>query len=345
MADQQSTISLPPLYNISIGHFFSRALALAAKLKLADLMKNGPRRCEDLAAATGTNATALRRVMRLLVSVGIFDEIESGEFKLTPAGEPLRTDVPGSMRAMVMLFAGVGIQDGWKELEYCVATGEPSFRKHSPDANAFTAMFADPEAAKIFDQAMATFTAQTSIAIAAAYDFSRFGRIADIGGGNGALMIGILRANPGLRGVVFDQPGTAERASAAISEAGLTSRCEAIGGDFFKDIPPGCDAYLLKHVIHDWNDDEAIRILSNCHRAMKSAATLIVAEGVYPKKISESELCRGATATDVNMLVSTGGRQRSEADFRALFNATGFRLTQIVSTPARLSLVEGQRTP
>ena len=343
MATQQTTISLPPLYRISIGHFFSRALALAAKLNLADLMKEGPRRCEDLAAATGTNAVALRRVVRLLVSAGIFDEMENGEFKLTPAGEPLRTDVPGSMRAMVMLFAGERIQDGWKELEYCVTTGAPWFRKHSPDATAFTAFAADPEAAKIFDQAMATFAPQTSAAIAASYDFSRFGRIVDIGGGTGALMIGILRANPNLRGVVFDQPNTAERARAAISEAGLNSRCEAVGGDFFKEVPAGCDAYLIKHVIHDWNDDDAIKILRNCHRAMKSDATLILAEGVYPAKITSSELCRGATATDVNMLVSTGGRQRSEAEFRALFKASGFNLTQIVPTPARLSLVEGRK--
>ena len=344
MASPQGTISLPPLYQISIGHFFSRALALAAKLNLADLVKDGPRHCEDLAVATGTNAAALKRVMRLLVSAGIFDELESGEFKLTVGGEPLRTDVPGSMRAMVMLFAGVSIQDGWKELEYCVTTGEPWFRKHSPDATAFTAFNADPEAAKIFDQAMATFAPATSAAIAASYDFSRFGRVVDIGGGTGALMIGILRANPSLHGVVFDQPNTAERARTASSEAGLASRCEAIGGDFFKEVPAGCDAYMLKHVIHDWNDDDAIRILRNCHRAMKSDATLIVAEGVYPAKIASTELCRGATATDVNMLVSTGGRQRSEAEFRALFEASGFDLTQIVATPARLSLIEGRKT-
>src|SRR5262249_2435451 len=155
---------------------------------------------------------ALRRVLRLLASVGVFEEREDGRFGLLPPGDLLRTGVPGSMRSSVRVFAGVSIQDSWKELEYCVRTGHPAFHKHDPNATAFTAMAKDPEAERIFDEAMATFAPQTAAAVAAGYDFSRFGTLVDVGGGNGALLIGLLRANPKLRGIVFDQPSVAERA-------------------------------------------------------------------------------------------------------------------------------------
>jgi hypothetical protein len=329
------------LYQLGIGHYFSRALALAAKLGLADLMKDGPRRAADLAEATGTNAAALNRMMRLLASVGIFEERDAGSFALTPRGELLRSDVPGSMRSSVLLFAGIGIHDAWKELEYCVRTGEPAFRRTSPDGDPFSAIAANPEQAKIFDEAMAAFAPVTAAAIAAAYDFSAFARVVDVGGGNGALLIGILGANPKLRGVVFDLPHAAEKARAKIAQAGLGARCDAIGGDFFKEVPGGADAYLIKHVIHDWNDERAAAILASVRRAMPPHAKLLIAEGVYPERIVDSEASRGAAANDVNMLVATGGRQRSEAEFSALYTSAGFRLNRIVPTPARLSIIEG----
>ena len=328
------------LYQMSIGHYLSRALALAAKLKLADLLKDGPKNYGEVASATGTHAPSLRRVMRLLASAGIFVEQENGDFALTPIGDYLRSDVPGSMRASVMLFAGVGIQDAWKELEYCVQTGEPAFRRTNPDADPFTLMAEGPNA-KIFDEAMATFAPQTSAAIAGAYDFSGFQSLVDIGGGNGALLIGILKANPTLRGIVFDLPHNSDTAKDKIAEAGLASRCEAIGGDFFKEVPSEGDAYIIKHVIHDWNDDRAAAILKNVRRAMGPNGKLLISEGLYPAHIEPSDICRGAAANDVNMLVSTGGRQRSEAEFRSLFEKSGFKLTKIVPTPARLSIIEG----
>ena len=250
------------LYRIGIGHYFSRALALAAKLGIADLLNDGRRHYDDLAKATGTHAPSLNRVMRLLASVGIFEEREGGNFALTPLAELLRTGVPGSMRSSVLLFAGIGIQDAWKELEYCVQTGEPAFRRTSPlDADPFSQIAQNPEMAKIFDEAMATFAPLTAAAIAASYGFSPFRKLVDIGGGNGSLLIGILKANPNLHGVVFDLPHAAEKARGKIAEAGLQSRCEAFAGDFFKEVPAGADAYIIKHVIHDWNDDRATAIL------------------------------------------------------------------------------------
>jgi hypothetical protein len=281
--------------------------------------------------------------MRLLASAGVFTDEGGGRFSLTPLGELLRADVPGSMRAAVLLFAGVGIQDSWKDLEYCVRTGEPAFRRANPDGDAFSALAGDPERAAVFDEAMAAFTAQTALAVAASYDFSSYRRVVDVGGGNGALLMGILRANPNLRGVVFDRPDAATRAADKIAAAGFASRCEAVGGDFFETVPGGADAYLLKHVIHDWDDARAVAILRNCHRAMPPHAKLLVIEGIYPAKIDQSDVSRGAAANDVNMLVSTGGRQRSEAEFRALFTEAGFGLSRIVPTAVRVCIIEGVR--
>ncbi len=336
---------LPPgiqLYQLGTGHYVSRAMYLAAKLDLAGHIARGARDFRALAKATDTDAPSLRRVLRLLASVGIFEEREDGEFALTALGDILRDDAPGSMRASVMLFTGPGIQEGWGELEYCVRTGEPAYRKLRPnDADAFSSISRDPEAAAIFDKAMATFAPQTSAAIAAGYDFGQFGVLADVGGGNGALMIGILRANPKLRGMVFDQPHVIERARAHVASAGFADRCELVGGSFFEKLPSGADAYLLKHVIHDWNDEKARAILRGVRAVVPPHGKLLIVEGVYPAKIERTLEGRGAAANDVNMLVSTGGRQRSEAEFRELYAASGFRLTAIVPTPARVSVIEG----
>jgi SAM-dependent methyltransferase len=269
----------------------------------------------------------------------VFSEDEQGGFGLTPLGEALRSDAPGSARAMVLLFAGIGIQDAWKELEYCVRTGQPAFRKQSPDGDAFSSM--DAEQVAIFDAAMATFAPQSAAAIAAAYDFSRFERVVDVGGGNGAILLGLLAAHPKLRGVVFDRPQASEGARRKIAEAGLAERCEFVSGDFFESVPAGADAYVIKHVIHDWDDARATRILQSIRRAMAPGARLLLAEGVYPGRIDTSLASRGAAANDVNMLVATGGRQRSEEEFRALYAAAGFALEKIIPTPAPLCIVEG----
>jgi O-methyltransferase domain len=344
-AQNDATAALPPpiaLYQLAIGHYVSRALDLAARLGLADLLRSGPRSAPELADASGANAAALRRVLRLLVSVGVFDEDAEDRFSLTPLGEFLRSDVDGSMRSAVRLFAGVDVQDSWKELEYCVRTGQPAFRKTSPHGDAFSSMAEKPEQAAVFDEAMAAFTQRTAIAVAAAYDFSRFATIADIGGGNGALLIGILQAHRQPKGIVFDQPTAVERARREIERSGMTSRCDAVSGSFFEAVPPGADAYLLKHVIHDWDDEQATAILARCRAAIGDEGTLLLVEGIYPEHIDRSLGSRGAAANDVNMLVCTGGRQRSEREFRELFAAAGFQLTRIVPTPANVCVIEGR---
>jgi hypothetical protein len=344
-AARSAASSLPPpllLYQLATGHYVSRALFVAAKLGIADLLKDGPRHPSDLAKATETHAPSLNRVMRLLASVGVFTEDETGNFALTPMGECLRSAVPESSRAMVMLFSGNRVTEAWKDLEYSVRTGEPAYRQRGV-TDPFLDPLRTPEEEASFDEAMADFTRRAAVAVASAFDFTPFTTLVDVGGGNGALLIGILRAYPGLRGIVFDQPAAAERAKAQIEQSGLAGRCQAIGGDFFKEAPVGGDAYILKHVIHDWDDERAVAILRNCHRAMGPEGKLLIVEGVYPPRIDASAEHWGAAANDVNMLVATGGRQRSESEFRALYKSAGFKLTRIVPTAARVSVIEGVR--
>ena len=245
---------------------------------------------------------------------------------------------------MVMHFSGNRIQENWKELEYCVQTGEPAYRRRGindpfldPDP------LRTPEEAANFDAAMADLTRVAAVAIAAAYDFALFRTLVDVGGGNGALMIALLKANPMPRGIIYDRPAAAESAKKQIEDNGLAGRCTAIGGDFFKEVPAGGDAYILKHVIHDWDDDRAVAILRNCHHAMAQHGRLLIVEGVYPPRIDQSAESRRAAANDANMLVSTGGRQRSEIEFRSLYEAAGFKFMKIVSTTAPVSLIEGVR--
>ena len=342
-ADQDPTMaSMPPavqLYFLAIGFYVSRALHLAAKLGIADLIADGQHTAEQLAKTTETHAPSLRRVLRLLTSAGVFAENKDGSFALTPLSEALRTGVPGSARHSVMLFGG-GTQDIWADLMYTVQTGEPAFRR-AGFADPFERIRQDPEGAANFDAAMADFTKMAAIAVAAAYDFSKFRTLVDVGGGSGALIAGILKATPTLRGILFDRPDVAERGKRYLAESGLEARCEVVGGDFFKEVPRGADAYIIKHVIHDWNDEQATAILKNCRSAIAPNGKLLVFEGVYPEHIDQSLISRGAASNDVNMLVATGGRQRSEAEFHSLFKAAAFELTRIVPTPARVSVIEG----
>jgi hypothetical protein len=342
MADIDERQQLPPqavLYRMAIGHYVSRALALMAKLGIADLLAGGALGAEDLAAETETHAGALRRVLRLLASVGVVAEQEDGRFANTALGEYLRAGAPDSARAMVLLFAGVSIQDSWKDLEYCVRTGEPAFRKRGV-TDPFAEIAENPEDAANFDAAMAAGTRMTAMAVAASYDFSTSQTVVDVGGGNGTLLLGILAAHPHLDGVVFDLPEVADRGVAEVAAAGLADRCRTAGGDFFETVPTGGDLYLLKHVIHDWDDERAAVILRNCRQAMSDDAKVVIIEGLYPERIDQSMVSRGAAANDVNMLVSTGGRQRSETEFRSLLESAGLTLERIIPTPAMVSLIE-----
>ena len=318
--------ALPPghaLYRMAMGHFVPRALALAAKLGIADLLKDGPRGAPDLAAATRTHAPALARVLRLLAGAGVFAELPDGTFALTPLGEPLRADAPDSARALVLLLAGDEMQDCWKDLENCVQTGEPVFRRTAPGAESSYALVADrPELTAPFDQAMAAFAPWVTAAVTAAIDFAAFGKVVDVGGGNGAKLIGILKACPGLTGVIFDQPHTAARARERVAAAGLADRCEVVAGSFFDGVPGGADVYLLQNVLVDWDDARAAAILRNCRAAMPPHGRVLIVEEVSSERVGPSDALWGVAGIDVLMLVCTGGRQRTAEGFRDFRNGT-----------------------
>ena len=333
---------LPPpmvLYQLASGHYLSQALYVAAELGIADLLADGPQMPETLAAQTDTHAASLRRVLRLLVTAGVFAENADGRFALTPVGSFLRSG-PGSFRAAARLFGGPRVWQAWGDLLNTVRTGEPAFARLF-GTDSFGYFEAHPEEAAVFDEAMSGFTSMVSVAVAAAYDFSSMRAVIDLGGGVGTLLTGILHANPHLRATVLDLPRLAEGARRQIVAAGLADRYQFVGGDIFEAVPAGFDAYLLKHVIHDWDDARAVRILATCRRAMRPEAKLLIVEGVYPPRVDASPESRGAAANDVNMLVCTGGRQRSEMEFRDLYAAAGFRLTRIVPTMAMSSVIEG----
>ena len=333
---------LPPpmvLYRLATAHYLSQAVYVAAKLGIADHLADGPQSHDALAKATGTHAPSLRRVLRLLATADVLAEREDGRFELTTVGSFLKSG-PGSFRAAAQLFGGPMVWQSWGDLLTTVRTGETALHRVFR-TDSFAYFDAHPDEAAVFDEAMGSFTAMTGIAVAAAYDFSSMRRIIDLGGGQGALLAGILRANPDLRGIVFDMPRLAEGARREIAAAGLADRCEFVGGDFFEAVPAGFDAYLLKHVIHDWDDAKATRILRTARTAMGPAAKVLIVEGVYPPRIDGSPESQGAARNDVNMMVCTGGRQRSEAEFRELYESAGLRLTRIVPTLGMVCVIEG----
>ncbi len=332
----QATDVPPPvaLLQLVTGYWVSQAIYVAAKLGIADLLKDGPKNDGELAKATGTHGRSLYRLLRALASVGVFAEAEDGRFGLTPLGECLQTGIPGSVRA-ITINHGERLYRPWGELLHSVRTGEPAVK------HVFECLAQNPESAAIFTEAMAEFTTQVSTAVVAAYDFSRCSKIVDVGGGNGTLLLSILQANPQMSGVLFDLPYVVEDARKHIAATDLTGRCEVVAGDFFASVPGGGDAYILKSIIHDWDDERALKILQNCHRAMAENGKLLLVEGVIPPG---NEPFFGKLV-DLNMLVMAGGGEHTEAEYRALFAAAGFTLTNVVplQSPFSFSVIEGVR--
>jgi SAM-dependent methyltransferase len=336
-----SPAGLPPqwaLYQLVTGHYISRAVYVAAKLRIADRLGDGPQHYTELAKATGAHAPSLYRLMLLLASAGVFAEKESGCFGLTPIGEYLRTDIPGSRRAQALLLAGPAQQRSWSRLLDIVQTGEIPSGK-----SAFQFLAKNPEEAAIFNEGMTAGSTETAAAVTAAYDYSQFRTIVEVGGGHGALLAAILTANPALRGVLFDLPHVIEGAKKQIEAAGLPERCELVAGDFFDEVPGGGDAYILKSVIHDWDDTHSVAILKNIHRAMAGQGRLLLVEMTFPARVNQTPRSQMIAGSDVNMLVNVGGRERTEAEFGALLDAAGFRLTSVIPTGGLWSVVEGVR--
>ncbi len=298
------------------GFQVSQALHVAATLGIADLLADGPRTSDDLAAATETHPRALYRVLRALASASVFHEEAERRFSLTELGECLRSDAPESLAGWAAFIGRPYYWQAWGDLLHSVRTGENAFRHiHGTDPWSYRARHAEESA--IFDRAMTGVSRQNTQSAVVAYDFGQFRRIMDVGGGQGALLAAILAKHPHVSGVLFDQPHVVSRAERTLQAAGVIDRCEIVGGDFFVAVPEGGDAYLLRAVLHDWEDAEAAAILRTCRRAMGPDARLLVLEWV----LAGPNEGRAAKFSDLNMLVSPGGQERTREEYAALFEA------------------------
>jgi hypothetical protein len=320
------------------GYWISQALYVAAKLGLADLVKSGPRSADDLAKATGTHAPSLYRLLRALASVGVFAEEHDRRFASTPLADCLRSDLAGSQRSLAIMmgeehFASYG------RLIDSVKTGETAFDKIY-GVGVFEFLAQHPEQGRIFDEAMVGVHGQETAAMLAAYDFSEIGTLADVGGGNGSLLAATLQKHPKLRGMLVDLPNVAGRAKANFEAAGVLDRCQVVSGNFFQAVPGGADAYLMRHIIHDWDDQKATQILLQVHRALAGRGKLLLVEGVVQPGNNPSF----TKLLDLTMLVIPGGKERTEEEYRVLLAGAGFRLARIVPTQSEISVIEAVPT-
>jgi len=317
------------------GKWVSRAISVAAELGIADLLAAGERSTKDLAAACGAHEPSLYRLLRALAGCGIFAETAPRTFALTPLAECLRSDAPDSVRGLARFFATPLTWRSWEYLLDCVRTGETGLKPMGVE-NAFEYLKDHRDEAQIFNEAMTAYSRQEGPAVADAYDFSRFQKVADIAGGHGLLLASVLQRYPAVHGLLFDLPQVIDGAREAIHAANLDTRCETVAGDFFETIPAGADAYMMKHIIHDWDDEQSIRILRNCRRAMAPEGRLLVLEILIPRGNEPSF----AKLLDLEMLVIPGGRERTEEEFRALYGAAGFELTAVIPTRSPISIIE-----
>jgi hypothetical protein len=324
------------LHQMLTGYWISQSLYVVAKLGLPDLLESGPKRPEDLARATGTHAPSLYRLLRALASVGVFSEKPDGTFSQTPMSGGLRSGPTGGQRAMAIMM-GEEHYRAWGELLYSVRTGKPAF-DHLYGKPIFQYLAEHPEQARNFDDAMTGVHGAETRAMLNAYDFSRIATLVDMGGGNGSLLSAVLGQHTTMKGILFDRPDVVENARGNLRRAGLEKRCTAIGGNFFESVPPGGDAYLFRHIIHDWDDAQALTILRNCRKVMKPKARLLVVESVIPPGNNPFF----GKLLDLTMLVLPGGQERTEAEYAQLFTAAGFRLSRIVPADQEVSVIEGE---
>ncbi|GHF47208.1 O-methyltransferase [Streptomyces mashuensis] len=320
----------------ALGHLHTAALRSAAELRIADHLGAGPRTPEELAGTIGADATVLRRVLRLLASRGIFREDEAGAFHVTPAARMLRTDEPGSLRTAVLMMTDGMFVRAATELTETVRTGEPGFpRVHG--RTLWEHLETDPAARALFHSGMAAYSDPVNDAVAAAYPFPAKGTVVDVGGGRGGLLGSALRHHPGLTGVLLDQ-AAAVREPLLVGDPAVAGRWQAVAGDFLTSVPDGADVYVVKQVLPDWDDENAVRILGACRRAMAPGGRVLVVDAV----LGPDNAPHPGKAVDVMMMTLGGGRHRDLAELDALFAAAGLRRTRVVPTGAPASVVEAE---
>jgi O-methyltransferase domain/Dimerisation domain len=316
------------------GYWTTQIVYTMAKLTIPDLLAEGPQGVDELARATETNASSLYRLMRALASLGLVRERPDGLFETTDLGRCLATGAPGNLRARAILN-GDGWYPAWGDLLDSVRTGEAAFDRVT-GRPLFEHLACNPRTAAVFNETMAGSTESAARAVASAYDFSQSATIVDVGGGTGAFLAGLLEASPHMRGILVDLPNVIPDAEGLLASAGVTDRCEVVAGDFFEAVPAGGDTYILSWVIHDWDDQQSITILKNCRQAMADNTRLLVIEQVIPPGNDPSL----SKLYDLHMLVLTGGRERTENEYRALLAAADFELTRVIHTDAPRSVIE-----
>lgn len=321
------------LISMTSSHWITQAVYVAAKLGLADLLADGSRSSTQLAEATNTHTGSLHRLLRFLAILGVFEQVESDRFALTPVGELLRADVPGSGRCLA-LFRGEESYRAWGDLLHTVKTGEQAFARVI-GAPVFEYLVEHPERAQIFNNAM-TSDSTVVAGIFTAYDLSQFEVVVDVGGGNGTLLASVLSAHPHLRGVLFDRPQVIEAARDNPAVKTVANRCELVAGDFFTSVPAGGDAYVLSRVLHDWDDQDCLSILRQCRIAISSQAKLLIVEPL----LSDQTRFSYVRGFDVNMMVMAGGRGRTEDEFRKLLKTAGFKLVREVPLAVGAHIIE-----
>jgi hypothetical protein len=318
------------------GDWVSKAIQVAAKLGIADELRDGPRACADLAQAVGADAASLFRLLRALASVGVFAEVESGTFGLAPAGYYLRADVPGSFAAMARQHYDVE-WEVWGHLLESVRTGTTAFQLvHG--RSYFDFLGEHPDLARTVYDGWMDYVTSNLIPAALTYDFSSFRLLVDVGGGRGVLATEVLRKNPQLRAVVLDLPEVVAEGARRAANAGVSERLEFVPGSMFESVPGGGDVYILSAVIHDWDDEQSLAILSNCRKAMGPMAKLLLVEAIVPPGDAPSF----TKLLDLEMLACFGGRERTEAEYRRLLARSGFELSRIVSTSVLNSVLEAR---
>jgi hypothetical protein len=328
----------PPLQMLQLisGFWVARCVYVFAKLALADLIQNEPKTAEELATATNAHGPSLFRVLRALASVGVITQDANNRFGATPLSQTLASNGPGSIRAFAITELGEEHYPAWGELLHSVRTGGIAFDKAFGEP-VWEFFAKHPENARIFNDAMSAMTAAANDALHAVYEFTAIQTLVDVGGGHGGLITGILERNPDMRGILFDAPEVIAGAKSKIEESGVADRCRLVGGDFFQSVPEGGDAIVMKWIIHDWNDEQSVAIMKNCHRALPENGKLILVDAVVPET-SEPHFSK---FIDLNMLVMTGGKERTAEEFRRLYEASGFKLVRIVPTESPFSVIEG----
>jgi hypothetical protein len=315
----------------------SRVIAVAAEFFIADYLKDGPKSIEYLAEKIKVHPRSLYRILRACASVGIFSEDSEKRFSLTPLAEPLLSDAPNSLRAYAQVHGTDWQFQTWADLSYSLQTGKPAFEKVF-GMNAFDYFWSHPKAMQEFNDSMTSSSAFSGEAVLNGYDFSGISKLVDVGGGQGLLLARILQKYPQMKGVVYDVPPVVEGAKEIMKQHDVADRGEIVGGDFFESVPEGGDAYIMKFVIHDWNDEQCITILKNCRKAMQPQGKVLIVEMVLPEGNAPSV----GKWMDLQMLLYASGCERTVAEYRTLLDKAGFELTKIIPAPASpFSIVEG----